>query len=82
MSLVHPIYVTTIDTEPLLIGQDLLDRLAPLIDCHRGRIWAQVNIPTPIRQEKGQSASDSKVAAIESRGPLPMLMPLPEPSSS
>ena len=34
MTLVHPLHICTLDTEPLLIGQDLLDRLAPLIDCH------------------------------------------------
>ncbi|KAM9849263.1 cadherin-2-like [Aulostomus maculatus] len=42
MNLVHPIYVCMSDTEPLLIGQDLLDRLTPLIDYRQGFIWAQV----------------------------------------
>lgn len=32
MSLVHPIYDTSFETEPLLIGMDLKDRLDPLMD--------------------------------------------------
>ena len=42
MTLVHPLHICILDTEPLLIGQDLLERLAPLIDCHRGHICAVV----------------------------------------
>lgn len=76
MMLVHPLHICTIDTEPLLIGQDLLDRLAPLIDCHRGHIWAQVDTPKPL----SQSALGRHVAAIPGTfGPWPKLMPLSEP---
>lgn len=82
MSVMHPIYICILDTEPVLIGQDLLDRLSPLIDCHRGHIWAQVSAPTPLGREMCLPASDSKVAAIESRTPLPMIMPLAEPNST
>lgn len=48
VTLVHPLYICNLDTEPMLIGQDLLDRVAPLIDCHQGRIWAQVKVPRPL----------------------------------
>ncbi|KAL7372877.1 hypothetical protein ABVT39_023285 [Epinephelus coioides] len=76
MTLVHPLHICTLDTEPLLIGQDLLDRLAPLIDCHRGHIWAQVDTPKPL----SQSALGGHVAAIWGTfGPRPKLMPLSEP---
>lgn len=80
MTLVHPIYICVIDTEPLLIGQDLLDRLAPLIDCHHGHMWAQVATPKPLGPGGNPPVSDGRVAVIqESRKPLPMLMPFPEP---
>ncbi|KAL7383521.1 hypothetical protein ABVT39_012327 [Epinephelus coioides] len=82
MTLVHPIYVCVLDTEPLLIGQDLLDRLAPLIDCCCGHIWAQVDTPKPLKPAASVLASDSNVAVIESRTTLPMLMPLVDTSSS
>ncbi|KAL7394959.1 hypothetical protein ABVT39_007745 [Epinephelus coioides] len=82
MTLVHPIYVCVLDTDPLLIGQDLLDRLAPLIDCHRGHIWAQVDTPKPVKPTASVLASDSNFTVIESRTPLPMLMPLVDTSSS
>ena len=80
MTLVHPIYICIIDTELLLIGQDLLGRLAPLID--RGLIWAQVDTPKPLGSGSHPPASDGQVPIIqESRSPLLMIMPLPEPES-
>ncbi|KAL7371612.1 hypothetical protein ABVT39_002033 [Epinephelus coioides] len=76
MTLVHPLHICTIDTEPLLIGQDLLDRLAPLIDCHRGHIWAQVDTPKPL----SQSALGGHVATIQGTfGPRPKLVAFSEP---
>ncbi|KAL7404872.1 hypothetical protein ABVT39_020166 [Epinephelus coioides] len=79
MTLVHPIYICILDTEPSLIEQDLLDRLAPLNDCHRGHIWALADTPKPLNPAASVLASDSNVA--ESRTPLPMLMPLVDTSS-
>ncbi len=32
MDFVHPVYVSTLNTYPLLIGKDLLNRFEPLID--------------------------------------------------
>lgn len=67
MTLVHPIYICIIDTEALLIIQHLLDQLAPLIDCHRGHIWAQVNKSRLLGD--GQPISNRQVTAMqESRG--------------
>ena len=48
MKIAHPVYISTVNTERLLIGQDLLDRLAPLIDCHLGQLWAQVTLPKAV----------------------------------
>ena len=80
MSLAHPIYICSIDTEPLLIGQDLLDRLAPLIDCHQGRIWAQVDNPKPLEPNVSPPI---QVTAIQTPSRVsPMHMPLPETDSS
>ncbi|XP_028847214.1 uncharacterized protein LOC114796870 [Denticeps clupeoides] len=41
MTLVHPVYISTFDTYPLLIGKDLLDRFEPLLDFKQLQIWAQ-----------------------------------------
>ncbi|MEQ2306292.1 hypothetical protein AMECASPLE_006501 [Ameca splendens] len=48
MTLVHPIYMCTLNKELFLGGQDLLDRLAPLIDCHQDQLWIQVEVPNPL----------------------------------
>ncbi|KAK9525318.1 hypothetical protein VZT92_015149 [Zoarces viviparus] len=76
MTLKHPIHVCILDTEPLLLGQDLLDRLAPLIDCYRGHIWAQVDIPKPLNLTGGGSIPDGQVAVIHGNE-LPTPLPLP-----
>ncbi len=47
MDLVHPVYVSTLNTYPLLIGKDLLDRFKPLIDFKHLKIWTQVREPLP-----------------------------------
>uniref|UniRef100_A0AAV2MLK3 Uncharacterized protein n=1 Tax=Knipowitschia caucasica TaxID=637954 RepID=A0AAV2MLK3_KNICA len=48
MTLVHPVYISPFNSIPLLLGQDLLNRLKPLIDFQRLKIWAQVRKPLPI----------------------------------
>ncbi len=45
--LVHPVYVSTLNTYPLLIGKDLLNRFEPLIDFKHLKIWTQVREPLP-----------------------------------
>ncbi len=47
MDLVHPVYVSTLNTHPLLIGKDLLNRFEPLIDFKHLKIWTQVREPLP-----------------------------------
>ncbi len=47
MDLVHPVYVSTLNTYPLLIGKDLLNRSEPLIDFKHLKIWTQVREPLP-----------------------------------
>ncbi len=47
MDLVHPVYVSTLNTYPLLIGKDLLNRFKPLIDFKHLKIWTQVCEPLP-----------------------------------
>ena len=42
MSLVHPIYVSPMNTYSFLIGKDLLDRFEPLLDFKQLKVWAQV----------------------------------------
>ncbi len=47
MDFVHPVYVSTFNTYPLLIGKDLLNRFKPLIDFKHLKIWTQVREPLP-----------------------------------
>ncbi len=47
MDFVHPVYVSTLNTYPLLIGKDLLNRFEPLIDFKHLKIWTQVREPLP-----------------------------------
>ncbi len=47
MDLVHPVYVSTINTYPLLIGKYLLNRFEPLIDFKHLKMWTQVRKPLP-----------------------------------
>lgn len=47
MTLVHPVYVSSLNSIPLLIGKDLLNRFEPLIDFKRLKLWAQVRQPLP-----------------------------------
>lgn len=48
MSLIHPVYISLLNSIPLLIGKDLLNRFEPLIDFQRLKIWAQVQEPLPL----------------------------------
>ncbi|KAL7381555.1 hypothetical protein ABVT39_007652 [Epinephelus coioides] len=48
MTLVHPVYVSSLDAIPLFIGKDLLNRFEPLINFKRLNIWAHVRQPLPI----------------------------------
>ncbi len=47
MDLVHPVYVSTLNTYPLLIGRDLLNCFEPLRDFKHLKIWTQVREPLP-----------------------------------
>ncbi len=47
MDLVHPVYVSTLNMYPFLIGKDLLNRFEPLIDFKHLKIWTQVREPLP-----------------------------------
>ncbi|MEQ2166939.1 hypothetical protein GOODEAATRI_033628 [Goodea atripinnis] len=79
MTLVHPIYICTLDTEPLLVGQDLLDRLAPLIDCHQGQLWAQVEVPKPLGSSSKPPFAINQVSGLEGpKEPLAKFMPSTE----
>lgn len=62
MTLCHPVYVSPVETEPLLLGQDLLDRLEPLIDCQRGQLWAQLTVPKPLDFEGHQETLCDRVS--------------------
>ncbi|MEQ2308668.1 hypothetical protein AMECASPLE_030622, partial [Ameca splendens] len=64
MTLVHPIYNCTLDTEPLLVSQDLLNRLAPLIDCHLGPELA-LEVPKPLRASSKPPFATNQVSSLE-----------------
>ncbi len=47
MDLVHPVYISTLNTYPLFIGKDLLNCFEPLINFKHLKIWTQVREPLP-----------------------------------
>ncbi len=47
MDLVHPVYVSPLNTYPLLIGKYLLNLFEPLIDFKHLNMWTQVCKPLP-----------------------------------
>ncbi len=47
MDFVHPVYISPLNTYPLLIGKDLLNRFDPLIDFKHLKMWTQVHEPLP-----------------------------------
>jgi len=55
MSLIHPIHVSPLETEKLLIGHDLLNRLEPLIDFKRNQMWTHVKKPYPLPHPEVQN---------------------------
>ncbi|MED6285595.1 hypothetical protein CHARACLAT_030788 [Characodon lateralis] len=65
VTLVHPIYMCTLNTEPLLGGQYLLDRLAPLIDCHQDQLWVHVEVPKPLGTSSKPFFVTNHVASLE-----------------
>ncbi|CAJ1066377.1 hypothetical protein NFI96_013771 [Xyrichtys novacula] len=61
MNIMHPVYVSTLEPIPFLIGQDLLKRFEPLIDYRQLKIWTQVRRPLHI------PATDRKQAKCYAR---------------
>ena len=55
MSLIHPIHVSALETEKLLIGHDLLNRLQPLIDFKQNQMWTHVKKPYPLPHPEVQN---------------------------
>jgi hypothetical protein len=47
ISLVHPVYITSLETVPLLLGADLMDQLLPLMDWKTNQVWSQATVPSP-----------------------------------
>ncbi len=47
MDLVHPVYISTLNMYPFLIGKDLLNRFKPLIDFKHLKMWTEVREPLP-----------------------------------
>ncbi len=63
MDFVHPVYVSTFNTYPLLIGKNLLNRFKPLIDFKHLKIWTQVREPLPC-QSLNSNESQCQVTDI------------------
>ncbi|ROL52849.1 hypothetical protein DPX16_8412 [Anabarilius grahami] len=61
IKVVHPIYIVDLEKEQL-IGQDLLNRLATLMDNHKCQLWTQVRTPQPI---KSSITSQNLYKAVE-----------------
>ncbi|MEQ2292245.1 hypothetical protein AMECASPLE_021097 [Ameca splendens] len=65
MTLVHPFYMCTLNTELFLGGQDLLDRLAPLSDCHQDQLCVQAEVQKPLGASSEVSLVTNQVASLE-----------------
>ncbi|MEQ2235171.1 hypothetical protein ILYODFUR_038922 [Ilyodon furcidens] len=65
MTLVVPIYMCTLNAELFLGGQDLLGRLAPLIDCHQEQLWVQAEVQNPLGASSKPSFVTNQVASLE-----------------
>ena len=63
MSLVHPVYISPMDTYPLLIGKDLLDRFEPLLDFKQLKVWAQVRETLPLQPHRSP-VTDCQVTEV------------------
>ncbi|XP_067296106.1 uncharacterized protein [Pseudorasbora parva] len=63
MSLIHPVYVSPMNTYPFLIGKDLLDRFEPVLDFKQLKVWAQVRDPLPL-QTHTSSEQDCQVTEV------------------
>ncbi len=63
MDFIHPVYVSTLNTYPLLIGKDLLNRFKLLIDFKHLKIWTKVCEPLP-RQSLDSNESQCQVTDI------------------
>ena len=61
--LVHPVYVSTLDTIPFLLGKDLLNRFEPLIDFQRLTIYTQVREPLPLAVPAGKEVGCRSLSA-------------------
>ncbi len=61
MDLVHPVYVSTLNMYPFLIGKDLLNRFEPL-DFKHLKIWTQVREPLPCQS---LDSKDSQCQVID-----------------
>jgi hypothetical protein len=61
VSLVHPVYVTSLKTVPLLLGADLMDRLLPLMDWKTNQVWSQATVPSPLTTLSSPNASCNAV---------------------
>ena len=56
MKLVHPVYVSPLDSIPFLVGKDLLNRFEPVIDFKRRKLWAQVRQPLTLTVNEPREA--------------------------
>ncbi len=83
MDLVHPVYVSPLNTFPLLIGKDLLNRFKPLIDFKHLKMWTQVREPLPC-QSVDSNESQCQVTDTSPNSPTDdaASKPVPGPSTT
>ncbi len=81
MDLAHPVYVSTLNTYPLLIGKDLLNRVEPLIDFKHLKIWTQVREPLPC-QSLDSNESQCQVTDIAPKSLIDDAVAKPESGPS
>lgn len=67
-----PCVCTSLETEHLLLGADLMDRLIPQMDWKNNQLWSQVTMPSPLTTLSSPNAGCNTVIHKEylSTGPL------------
>ncbi|XP_046878860.1 uncharacterized protein LOC124469544 [Hypomesus transpacificus] len=55
MHLIHHIHVSSLETEKLLIGHNLLNRKEPLLDFNQNQMWTHVKKPYPLPHPEVQN---------------------------
>lgn len=83
LTLIHPVYVSPLESISLLVGQDLLTRLQPLIDLKNLKVWTQLREAVPLISPSGVNTQCFALdSSVKTTSFPPMMTPHPETVSA